>query len=138
MSRRLPFLLPVLCLCAGCTSSSTPDYSDGTYAGTLSRTALSCEPPSPQATTGTFVVTRSGGGNLIDVQLPGASACQLVAPGADDLLDSVDDPPAGCAERPAGFAFSMGFFDYGDTPAELTLSWSQGGCTVSDAWSLTR
>ena len=128
----------MLCLFAGCTTSSTPDYSDGTYLGTLSRSGRSCDAPSPQATTGTFVVTRTAAGNVIDVQLAGASACELVAPGEDDLLDGIDAPPSGCMEPPAGFTFSSGSFNYGDTPAQLLLSWTQGACAVDDLWSMTR
>ena len=134
---RLSFILSVLCLCSGCLTSSTPD-PDGTWLGTLTRSGQSCDAPAPQATTGTFVVTTSNGKNLIAVELPGVSACQLVALGADYNLDSISDPPPGCAGPPAGFTFSDGSFADGSTPAELTLTWTQGACTVNDLWSLTR
>jgi hypothetical protein len=61
-----------------------------------------------------------------------------VAPGEDDLSDSIEDPPARCTDPPEGFTFSIGSFNYGDTPAELSLSWTKGGCTVNDLWLLTQ
>ncbi len=63
-------------------------------------------------------------------------SCQLVAPGNDELSDVIDEPPRDCAERPSGFTYSIGLFNYGN--AQLTLSWTKVGCTVNDTWSLVR
>ena len=130
-------------LLVGCGSNANVDSAVGTYTGTLTRQASSvCRAPLADVTTATFVVSPAAGGHMIGATLAGAAACALPAPGSDDLLDSIMAVPGGCVAAPAGFVFDSGFFDYGESPAQLTLHWKGAStthaCIVTDAWLLTR